>query len=72
MAADDEYLQTQLELLVNLIVNETDKDPRKDDALMREIMDFARALRVVKKFRNRINNKLGVNINSRLTTYLGL
>jgi len=69
MAADDEYLQTRLELLETFMTN---KHPGEDGNIMRQAVDCIGYLKKIKQLKADILSKTGVNIQSTINTYLAM
>lgn len=64
----DAFLNTKITALSKLV---TDKYvPFKSDIIQRQIVDFVRALRLVRKNVKLIDTKFGINITPDIVTYL--
>jgi len=66
--AAEAFLNSKIKVLSKLV---TDKyTPFKEDIIQRQIVDFVRALRLVRKQSKVINSKFGINIVPEIVMYL--
>jgi len=62
------FLNTKIKILSALITDEY--KPFRDDMIQRQIVDFVRALKLVRKNKKLIDDKFDINITPHIVTYL--